>query len=80
MGGDAMLVEVETLPSSQVEAAGDDRKAQAARGQDRAHVRGHVVRAFSGVAKYRIAVGDRALHPALQVTQDLLVRVLAQDE
>src|SRR5690349_12575785 len=76
----AVLPEVNTLPRAEAELAIDDRHRERGRRERGLDVRRHVVRPFGVVLVERIAFGDQAIQPALEVLLRRRIRVLLDDE
>ena len=75
-----VLPQVDALPDAERERAVSHGNHQARGGEDRAHVRRHVVGSFVGVVEEAVAVGDEARHERLEVAAHRRVGVLAQDQ
>ena len=75
-----MLPEIDPLPGAEGERAAGHGEGEVGIGQDRAHVRRHVVGPFVGVLEQAVAIGDEARHEGLEIAAHGRVGVLAQDQ
>src|SRR5690348_9420132 len=75
-----VLPQVDALPGAQQHLAAMHRHGQVDAGEDGADMRRHVVGAFRVVFEQRIAVGDHAGEPALQIVAHAGVGVLAKQQ
>ena len=68
------------MPSAKGATATCDRDVERGLGERRSHVRGHVVWTLSGVNEERVAVGNEAREERIEVTLDIWVGILIDDQ
>lgn len=76
----AVFPQANPLPSTQSQMTPDDRHRNARCGQRGADVGGHIVVAFSRVHKHRISITYQPVEKGLQVTANIRVRILLNQQ
>lgn len=80
VGAVAVLPEEDALPGAQGAAAVGDGDTEGGLGEGGSDVRGHVVGALRCVNEERISIGDEARKESIEVTLDVGVGVLVDDQ